>query len=43
MDEAKVKRLGSDIPPVSPDTIAAAIDFIQERIQQILDSCDPES
>ncbi|EMS81210.1 PocR ligand-binding domain-containing protein [Desulfotignum phosphitoxidans] len=43
MDEAKVKRLGSDVPPVSPGTIAAAIDFIQERIQQILDSCDPES
>ena len=39
MDEEQVKRLGSDVPSVSEDTISQAVDFIQERIQQILVSC----
>jgi ligand-binding sensor protein len=39
MDEAEVKRLGSDVPPISRETISQAVEFIQERIQQILASC----
>lgn len=40
MEEAEVTRLGSDVPPISEETIEQAVDFIQERIQQILTSCD---
>ncbi|MEX1299347.1 MAG: PocR ligand-binding domain-containing protein [Desulfotignum sp.] len=39
MDEAQVARLGSDTPGISQETISQAVDFIQERIQQILTSC----
>jgi ligand-binding sensor protein len=39
MDEEKVKQLGSDVPPISKDTISQAVDFIRERIEQILLSC----
>ncbi|MDZ7666081.1 MAG: PocR ligand-binding domain-containing protein [Desulfotignum sp.] len=40
MDEAEVSQLGAEIPTISEETISQAIDFIQERIQQILTSCD---
>jgi ligand-binding sensor protein len=43
MDEADVTRLAEDVPHISVETIAAAIDFIQERIQQILDSCNSKN
>ena len=39
MDEAEVEKLASDVPPISRETITQAVDFIQERVQQILASC----
>ncbi len=39
MDEEQVKQLGSDVPPISEDTLSQAVDFIRERIEQILLSC----
>lgn len=39
MDEAQVKQLGSHVPSVSEDTISQAVDFIRERIEQLLLSC----
>jgi len=43
MDEEQVKQLGSDVPVISDKTISQAVDFIQERIQQILTSCSEHS
>ena len=39
MDEEQVKLLGADVPVISEDTISQAVDFIQERMEQILASC----
>lgn len=40
MDEEQVKQLGSGVPSISEETVSQAVDFIQERIEQILTSCD---
>ncbi len=39
MEEAEVTRMGAEIPHVSGDTLSQAVDFIQERLEQILTSC----
>jgi ligand-binding sensor protein len=43
MDEAEVSRLSAEIPDISEETISQAVDFIQERIRQILTSCTEHS
>jgi ligand-binding sensor protein len=43
MDEDQVAQLGKEVPPISEETISQAVDFIRERLEQILTSCDSKS